>query len=72
MTQTKIKLTPMETSVIKLMAQGYDASETARELYVSKRTVDFHLANIYDKCKTRSLLKSLHALGFSVNAPEDL
>ncbi len=44
-----VKLTKREVEVLSLVVQGKSSKEVADELFVSKRTVDFHLANIYDK-----------------------
>jgi DNA-binding CsgD family transcriptional regulator len=44
-----IKLTKREIEVLTLVIEGNSSKEVADQLYVSKRTVDFHLANIYHK-----------------------
>ncbi len=44
-----IKLTKRELEVLSLVIEGRSSKEVADMLFVSKRTVDFHLANIYDK-----------------------
>ena len=44
-----VKLTKREIEVLSLVIEGRSSKEVADLLYVSKRTVDFHLANIYDK-----------------------
>ena len=44
-----VKLTKREVEVLTLVIEGQSSKEVAEKLYVSKRTVDFHLANIYDK-----------------------
>ena len=44
-----IKLTKREIEVLTLVIEGKASKEVAELLYVSKRTVDFHLANIYEK-----------------------
>ena len=44
-----VKLTRREVEVLTLVVQGSSSKEVADQLFVSKRTVDFHLANIYDK-----------------------
>ncbi|BCW99430.1 MAG: helix-turn-helix domain-containing protein [Armatimonadota bacterium] len=44
-----IKLTPREIEVLSLVVEGRTSKDIADALYVSKRTVDFHLANIYEK-----------------------
>lgn len=42
-------LTPREYQILELVTCGMANREIATELFVSKRTVDFHIANIYDK-----------------------
>lgn len=44
-----VHLTPGELIVVDLAAQGYTAAEMGRRLMLSKRTVDFHLGNVYAK-----------------------
>ena len=44
-----VKLTKREVEVLTLVIEGKSSKEVAELLFVSKRTVDFHLANIYDK-----------------------
>ena len=47
--QWKPKLTKRENEILGLIAQGLSSKEVAAALFVSKRTIDFHLANTYDK-----------------------
>jgi DNA-binding NarL/FixJ family response regulator len=47
--QQSVKLTKREVEVLTLVIEGKSSKEVAEQLFVSKRTVDFHLANIYDK-----------------------
>jgi len=44
-----VKLTKREIEVLTHVIQGKSSKEVADTLFVSKRTVDFHLANVYDK-----------------------
>jgi DNA-binding CsgD family transcriptional regulator len=44
-----IRLTKRELEVLCLVIEGKTSKDVADSLYCSKRTVDFHLANIYDK-----------------------
>mgnify|MGYP001407047108 CR=1 FL=1 len=43
------KLSPRELEVVQLLKEGLTSKEVADRLYVSKRTVDFHCANINAK-----------------------
>ncbi len=47
-------LTPREMEIARLAAQGKRNSEIARDLYISIRTVETHLSNIYEKLEVRS------------------
>ena len=42
-------LTKRELEVLMLVIDGRSSKEVALQLFVSKRTVDFHLANVYHK-----------------------
>jgi DNA-binding NarL/FixJ family response regulator len=56
-------LTAREQEVLQLLARGLRNKEIASRLYVSERTVNFHLANIYQKLnvsgRTEALSKAL-------------
>ncbi|HLO97743.1 MAG TPA: response regulator transcription factor [Fimbriimonas sp.] len=59
--QRSVKLTKREIEVLSLIAQGHSSKEAADVLYVSKRTVDFHLANIYDKLQVSNRVQAFRA-----------
>ncbi|MBC8136555.1 MAG: helix-turn-helix transcriptional regulator [Fibrella sp.] len=44
-----IHLTKREVEVLTLVIEGKSSKEVAEHIYISKRTVDYHLANIYKK-----------------------
>ena len=44
-----VRLTRREIEVLSLIAQGLTSKEVSDELVLSKRTVDFHLSNVYEK-----------------------
>jgi DNA-binding NarL/FixJ family response regulator len=56
-------LTTREHEVLRLLARGLRNKEIAAQLFVSERTVNFHLANIYQKLnvsgRTEALSKAL-------------
>lgn len=43
------RLTKRQVEVLTLVAEGHSNRSIAEALYISKRTVDFHLTSIYDK-----------------------
>ncbi len=53
-----IKLTKREVEVLTLVIEGKSSKEVADLLFVSKRTVDFHLANIYDKLQVTNRVQA--------------
>ncbi len=56
-----VRMTKREIEVLSLIAQGHSSKEAADTLYVSKRTVDFHLANIYDKLQVNNRVQAFRA-----------
>jgi len=48
-------LTPRELQVVKLIAEGYTSDEIARELVISRKTVDHHRSNILEKLGMRNV-----------------
>lgn len=55
------RLTEREIEVLSLIGQGHSSKEAADVLFVSKRTVDFHLANIYDKLQVNNRVQAFRA-----------
>lgn len=53
-----VKLTKREAEVLQRVIEGKSSKDVADELFVSKRTVDFHLANIYTKLAVTNRLQA--------------
>jgi len=53
-----ICLTKREREVFDLVTEGKSNQEVADELYISKRTVDFHLARIYEKLQVSNRVQA--------------
>ncbi|MCS6776967.1 MAG: response regulator transcription factor [Chloroherpetonaceae bacterium] len=53
------RLTPRELEVLSLIVEGYSSKEVARKLFISKRTVDFHLDNVYGKLGVTNRMQAL-------------
>lgn len=49
------RLSPRETEVLKLLAQGHNARAVSEKLSISKRTVDVHKANIFKKMNFKNI-----------------
>jgi DNA-binding NarL/FixJ family response regulator len=50
----KDPLTPRELEVVKLIAEGHTSEEIAAQLFISKKTVDRHRANVLEKLGMRN------------------
>lgn len=53
-----VRLTRRELEVLTLVIEGKSSKDVADSLFVSKRTVDFHLANIYDKLQVSNRVQA--------------
>ena len=51
---TTESLTPQELQTARLVAQGLSNRAVAERLFVSPRTVEYHLSNAYQKLGVRS------------------
>jgi DNA-binding CsgD family transcriptional regulator len=54
------RLTPTELQVARLVAQGLATRDVATRLFVSPRTVDFHLRNVFAKLGVTSRAALAH------------
>ncbi|MCC6484461.1 MAG: response regulator transcription factor [Armatimonadetes bacterium] len=54
-----IQLTKRESEVLGLVVEGKSNKEVASELFCSKRTVDFHLARIYEKLQVNNRIQAV-------------
>lgn len=54
-----ITLTKREIEVLSLVLQGKSSREVATSLYCSKRTIDFHLARIYEKLQVSNRVQAM-------------
>lgn len=54
-------LTPAERRVLRGIAAGKSSREVAEQLFISKRTVDFHLASIYRFLGVANRIQAINA-----------
>lgn len=54
-----INLTKREIEVLSLVLEGKSSREVASALYCSKRTIDFHLARIYEKLQVTNRVQAM-------------
>jgi len=52
-------LTEREVEVLSLVIEGRSSKEVAQTLFLSKRTVDFHLARIYEKLNVSNRIQAI-------------
>ncbi|HLK59501.1 MAG TPA: LuxR C-terminal-related transcriptional regulator [Chthonomonadaceae bacterium] len=53
-----IKLTRREIEILTLINEGFASSDIADRLFVSKRTVDFHVSNILEKLQVNNRIRA--------------
>ena len=56
--EVAVRLTKREIEVLCLVIEGMSSKDMAVALCVSKRTVDFHLANIYEKLQVSNRVQA--------------
>ena len=56
----KVLLTRRELQVLRLVCEGSSNQVVADQLFLSKRTVDFHLKNVYSKLNVNNRVQALH------------
>ena len=58
---TEIHLTKREQEVLCGFAAGLSSPEIANQLFVSKRTVDFHAMHVYEKLGVNTRIQAINA-----------
>ena len=53
-----IRLSKMEIEVLRVVFEGHSSQQAADLLFLSKRTIEFHLGNVYDKLEVRNRLQA--------------
>jgi len=56
------RLSKWEVEVALLLKEGFSSKEVANKLYISKRTVDFHCANIHRKLGVKNRVQLAYVL----------
>ena len=54
-----VRLTRREVEILMLVIEGHSSKKVADMLFISKRTVDFHLDNVYGKLQVRNKMQAL-------------
>lgn len=57
-----IRLTPVEKKIFQLLATGLTVQEICDQEYTSRKTVEFHKANVLKKLEVNTTLKAIIAL----------
>jgi ATP/maltotriose-dependent transcriptional regulator MalT len=58
-TTDAVRLTKRELEILSLIVEGHSSKQVADMLFVSKRTVDFHLDNIYEKLHVTNRMQAM-------------
>jgi ATP/maltotriose-dependent transcriptional regulator MalT len=58
-TKEAVRLTRRELEILSLILEGHPSKKVAEMLFVSKRTVDFHLDNIYEKLQVSNRMQAI-------------
>lgn len=53
-----IRLSKRELEVLQLISEGRSSQEAADRLYLSKKTINFHLDNIYRKLQVNNRMQA--------------
>ena len=65
MTPSGPKLSPRESEVLALLAEGYGVGPIARRLFISESTTKTHISKIYDKLgagnRAQAIMKAIQA-----------
>jgi DNA-binding NarL/FixJ family response regulator len=67
-------LSEREVTILRTLALGYSNDEIAKELWITRQTVKFHLTNIYRKLDVRNradAVRKAYALGLGGPTPDD-
>ncbi len=59
MSNNAILLTNRESEVLALILEGKSSRDVATALFCSKRTIDFHLARIYEKLAVGNRIQAM-------------
>lgn len=54
-----VSLTRREVEILSLIIEGHSSKMVAEILFISKRTVDFHLDNIYQKLQVSNRMQAI-------------
>ena len=54
-----VQLTKREVEILTLIIEGFSSKTVADRLYISKRTVDFHLDNVYEKLHVTNRMQAI-------------
>jgi DNA-binding NarL/FixJ family response regulator len=63
------QLTPHELQIVRFVAEGLSNKEVAAQLFLSPRTIDHHLRNVFAKLGITSRTQLAHLLGDDAAAP---
>ena len=56
---TRVVLTKREIEILSLLGEGHPSKSIGDLLFISKRTVDFHLDNAYEKLGVKNRMQAI-------------
>lgn len=56
------RITPREADILRVLVGGKTASQIGEELFISQRTVEAHLYNVYRKCGVRNRVELVNKI----------
>lgn len=59
MAEDAVQLTKREVEILSLIIEGHSSKKVAEILFISKRTVDFHLDNVYQKLQVTNRMQAI-------------
>jgi DNA-binding NarL/FixJ family response regulator len=67
-----VRITPREAQLLAMIAEGSKDAAIAHKLYISRKTVENHLHNLYEKLNVRSPDKHARCLATRVAVQNEM
>ena len=57
--QTAVRLSSRQIEILGLLSDGRSSQEVADLLFLSKRTIDFHIASIFERLRVKNRMHAI-------------